>query len=258
MLIKKQPIPVSSNYSSFPETILSPIARTVAISVTGSGLIKGTTGRRWWDSSVLADSGNISLLANTPIILPFTKSFMFSGNNDFIARVAIDGQSIYYSSSSSPDNIVTSSPAIDANICWLDLLCFGTSGNGGLSSSNNNFMQGAAPSAMTTTLSTIPAKFNFAEPTGSAGSLQLRVGYSGYSTSAPVAPYIADYPFTSGATIVNTVTPAQLQTYFNSLGYSFLLPANTGFFTIQAIISGTSGSMVYQQLLNRYHWGLSG
>ncbi len=251
MLLKTQFIATANQFADYPEQIISTTARSVNISVAGSGAIKGTTGRRWWDSNVLTSDGTISLTPNVPVALPFTKAFLSSSPTDLICRVTIDGESRFYAASSSADNVVITSPASeDSILCYCELYAFGTANAlGDPVNGVGNFLQGGQPRQLASNGSN--AVFNFCEPTESAGNLDIEIGYNSYSAGARPNKFNATYAFVAGVLSVNIAPPPAIASAFSPSPNS-----DPGFFTVKATITGTTGRP-YLQLLNRYHWGCS-
>lgn len=238
-----------------PEYIIPAANGNINISVNGNGLIKGTSGRRWWDSNLLNDNGVIAGVKDVPIQLPFVNTNLYNGMVDLICEVLINGTKYIYAASNSPDNVVVTSAPSNANVYYLELLCAGLNNSTGNSNSNNNFMQGGRPTqgAASGNGQSGQAKIYFGETTQSAGSFSIVGEYISYDNTTPaIAAFTKTVPYAAGVNFVDAVTMAELLShYYNQTAYfTYTTP---GFYKIQV----NNVNPAYRSALNYYHFGQS-
>jgi hypothetical protein len=255
MLHKTADLSVSSDYSSsFPEQATFNNAGNLNISVNGNGLIKGTSGLRWWDSSVVSP-GTITGAAGSTLVLPFTRQFFAPYYLDLIATVTIDGTPYVYATSNHPDNSVQTSSSLNVDLFYLELCCMGKGVvNGtvsvvGSNTTNNHFMQGGAPRTGNDAAA-LPVRFPV--PAVSAGTLSIAATYYSYDGDAPTATYTKTVAYVAGATSIPCLSPLELYNFFNGLTPNYKTPWYAGYYKIIVTSSVPSS----RSLLKAYHWGI--
>lgn len=251
MLFKKQSINTDLQFSNFPEIVEFAEPKTLNISVTGFGLITGTTGLRWWDTNDLPSSGVITKNAGQTITFPFKKSTLKQGVLlDLIAVVSLDGIKYIYGASNSPDNIVTSAPVVTTNLYYFTLLCAGFNNALGSNNANNNFMQGGTPLYG---LSDTPLAYIYlSEPSQTSGVFNILAQYIAYNGSSPGIVFSKQVSYNANSLIIAACSIKEIYDYFyNTLAYRTIL--NSGYYKIQVVNPDPS----FSSLLNFYHWGQS-
>lgn len=257
MLHKTQKVLSGASFYDLPEYIIPAVNGNISINVSGNGLIKGTSGKRWWDSNLLADNGVIAGTKDVPIQLPFVNTFLYSGMVDLICEVTIDGTKYIYAASNSPDNVVTTAAPSNASVYYLDLLCAGLSNTVGNSNSANHFMQGGRPTAGealgTANGQTGQARIYFSETTQSAGVFNITADYVSYNNSTPSIPaFTKSVSYGLGINAIDAFVMKDLFLhYFNAASY--FTHQNAGFYKIQVI----NPNPAYRSALNYYHYGQS-
>lgn len=252
VLHKKTPIPSGFNFSNFPETlIVGPAPVSLNINVSGYGLITGTTGLRWWDSSLVTSSGVVNLAANSTLVLPFTTSFLNPGYLvDLIAKVSLNGIHYYYAASNSPDNAVVSIPNADKKLFYINLVCCGYNNDLGSSSANNNFMQGGTGAQGE---GNQPVTVFLSDVSIVAGSFSISATYVSYDNTSPAAGiFTKTVAYSANTSEKSICTIREMFLYFyNTFGY--LTYQHQGYYKIQI----TCSDPAYTSMLNYYHYGQS-
>lgn len=239
----------SDNYISFPERIISSNNRTVNYEATSTGSTIGASGLRWWDSAVLPASGTLNLVANVPVTLPFTKSYLSTYKYDLILKLSIDGEVSYYATSNSLDNQQGSSTASNKILHFLDLRAFGLTNSFGNNNANIDFVQGASIGQSD---AQEPNYVRFSEALSSPGTLTLNVNFVAIDGSASsFSTFTNTYPYPSGASQVTVFTQRNLTDYYINT-YNYFIGLHRGWFKIQVINNNNSTT----SLLNYYHWGI--
>lgn len=250
MLHKTQKILSGGNFSDAPENIIPAVNGNININVSGNGLIKGTSGLRWWDSNLLTDNGIVAGVKDVPIQLPFLKGNLYSGMVDLICEVSIDGTKYIYAASNSPDNVVATVAPTNTNVYYLELHCAGLNNASGSSNTLNHFMQGGK---QVQGGGAEIARIRFSEPTATAGTINISAEYVSYNNTTPaIAFFTKSIPFGVGVVQVNAISMGELAAYyFTDAGY--FTYSTPGFYKIQATTSSSS----YRSALQCYHWGQS-
>lgn len=245
MLYKKQSISSLLDFSNFPEVFYANEPAALNISVNGYGLIKGTSGLRWWDSNTVTDNGSIILTTGQTLTLPFTRAYLNSGFLlDLFAEVKLNGIPYWYAASNSTDNAVTSSAAVERKLFHLPLYCFGIANSGGSSSASNHFMQGGSSNV---NLSGAQVAVYFLEPTTSSGTLTITASFVGYSSSFSNV-FTKTVNYSAGVSSVNVFAVNEMTN-----GIDSGVPYNSGYYKIGISCSDPT----YSSMLNFYHWGQS-
>jgi hypothetical protein len=254
MLHKTADISATSDYfSSFPEQATFDTAGTLNISVNGTGLIKGTSGLRWWDSSVVAP-GIVSGTPGSVLVFPFTRQFFAPYYLDLIATVTVDAVPYVYATSNHPDNAILTSSSLNVDLFYLELCTLGKGVvNGtttvlGSNTTNNHFMQGGTPKTATDGAA-IPVRFPV--PAVTAGTLRLVVDYYAYNGDAPIGTFYKSVNYAVGATSVPTTSPVELYNHYNNL-FNYKTAWYPGYYKI--VVTSTVPSA--RSLLKAYHWGI--
>lgn len=252
MLHKRQKVLSGTNFLDLPENIIPAINSNISILVTGSGLIKGTSGLRWWDSNLLTDNGIVAGIQDVPIVLPFTNAYLYPGLVDLIAEVTIGTETFFYAASNSPDNAVTTAAASNAIVYYLDLFCCELYNNvqSPATNSRNHYMQGGIAAQAEFSFF---AQIRLSEPAPTSGSFTVVVQYFAYNGSAPaILPFVKTVSYTAGATSINAISGVELVTYYYTVG-GYVTWQHAGYYKI----SVTNTDPNYRSLLNYYHWGMS-
>jgi hypothetical protein len=245
-------IPLAGDFSALPIQIIPNINGPINISVTGNGLVSGTSGLRWWDSNILTDSGNVTGISGVPIVFPFGKDFMANYLVDIIALVRLDSRPFVYAASSSPDNVVLTTGSIDTKLFYLELFCFGLNGNVGNSSANADYMMGGTPD---TAAATSFAKVYLYPDAAINGSFTVSARFVPnipdivYSNAASFSKTVN---YSSGATIVNLLKPEELFLYYYN-NYGKVTWSTPGHYKITVTCSDSS----YNSMLKVYHWAIA-
>jgi hypothetical protein len=254
MLHKTADVSITSDYfSSFPEQITFDSTGTVIVSVSGTGLVKGTTGRRWWDSAVLSP-GSISGSPGSIVVFPFTKQFFAPYYLDLIATVTVDGVPYVYGTSNHPDNVVSTVSSTNVDLYYLDLYSMGLGVlNGaiavlGNNNANNHFMQGGDPK---TGNDTSIASVRFPVSAAISGTLSISATYYAYDGTAPISTFTKSVAYTAGATSVACLSPLELYNHYNN-NFNYKTPWRAGFYKIVVASNNPSA----RSLLKAYHWGI--
>lgn len=248
MIHKKQRLLADNNFSDFPENIIPTSDRIVTIKVNGNGLIKGLSGKRWWDSNVLTDDGEINSTQGSVIRLPFTKDFLSNKIIDLIARVTINGNNFLYAASNSADNLVTTTAPSNALLYYLDLVCMGLQNTIGDSNTDNNFMQGGL-GIQSQGANLI--KIYLSDPAPSNGAFNIVATYIAYDGTVPNTPaFTKSVPYVAGVNFVPAIATAELFLHYYYADY-YATYAHAGYYKI----SVTNPDSGYRSLLNFYHWG---
>lgn len=219
------------------------------ISVSGDGLITGTTGKRWWDSSQLTHNGIVTGVAGSQIVLPFKRDFIANFYVDLIAKVTIDGRNYLYGASNSPDNLVANEAPSNTQLYWFKLLCTGESTTLGNSNTNNNYMQGGT--ASNPGGNTLQSIF-LLEPAPVAGVFNLSVECVQYN--GLIRPFFTKtVNYTAGQLVIPAVSLDELNDYWGNLNPDANPVRFKGFYKF----SIANPNPIFRSLLNFYHWGRS-
>lgn len=126
-------------------TIIETTAKVnLNISAVGSGRSIGAKGTRLWDTNIHPANLVVAVSPAQPFVAPLVKEYLPANLFDAIIVLSVNGEltPIGVSNSNIDKNTYIGTEAVDRNLFWINLNCFGLGNQVGNSSTDNHYMFG--------------------------------------------------------------------------------------------------------------------